>query len=248
MKNTIVGIIPARYASTRFPAKPLIDIAGKSMIQRVYEQAKKAKLLEAVYVATDDIRIKNHIETFDGQVLMTSVAHESGTDRCCEAAEKLDFCPDIIINIQGDEPFINPQQIDDLAHVFQQKTATQIATLIKKITDAKELFDENKPKVVINERGEALYFSRQAIPFLRQEAKENWLSKQTYYKHIGIYAYRFDVLKQITKLPVSNLEKSEKLEQLRWLENGFSVQTAVTEFESMSIDTPQDLEEMLRLI
>ena len=247
MKNTIVGIIPARYASTRFPAKPLIDIAGKSMIQRVYEQAKKAKLLEAVYVATDDIRIKNHIETFDGQVLMTSVAHESGTDRCCEAAEKLDFCPDIIINIQGDEPFINPQQIDDLAHVFQQKTATQIATLIKKITDAKELFDENKPKVVINERGEALYFSRQAIPFLRQEAKENWLSKQTYYKHIGIYAYRFDVLKQITKLPVSNLEKSEKLEQLRWLENGFSVQTAVTEFESMSIDTPQDLEEMLRL-
>jgi len=245
VKNTIVGIIPARYASTRFPAKPLIEIAGKSMIQRVYEQAKKAKLLAAVYVATDDIRIKNHVESFGGQVIMTSTAHESGTDRCCEAAEKMPFRPDIVINIQGDEPFINPQQIDDLADVFQQKTATQIATLIKKIADTKELFDENKPKVVINEAKEALYFSRQTIPFLRQEAKENWLSKHTFYKHIGIYAYRFDVLKQITKLTVSSLESSEKLEQLRWLENGFSVQTAVTEYESMSIDTPQDLEEML---
>ena len=245
MKNTIVGIIPARYASTRFPAKPLIDIAGKSMIQRVYEQAKKAKLLKAVYVATDDIRIKNHVESFDGQVIMTSLTHESGTDRCCEAAEKLPFRPDIIINIQGDEPFINPQQIDDLAHVFQQKTATQIATLIKKIEDTKTLFDENKPKVVVNTKKEALYFSRQTIPFVRQEAKKSWLSKQTFYKHIGIYAYRFDVLKQITKLPVSRLEKSEKLEQLRWLEHGFSIQTAVTQYESMSIDTPQDLERML---
>ncbi|MGB1207522.1 MAG: 3-deoxy-manno-octulosonate cytidylyltransferase [Chitinophagales bacterium] len=248
MKNTIVGIIPARYASTRFPAKPLIDIGGKSMIQRVYEQAKKAKMLEAVYVATDDIRIKNHVEAFGGQVIMTLEEHQSGTDRCCEAAEKLSFCPNIIINIQGDEPFINPQQIDDLANVFQQKAATQIATLIKKITASKELFDENKPKVVINKRNEALYFSRQTIPFLREETKENWLSKQAFYKHIGIYAYRFDVLKQITKLPVSSLEKSEKLEQLRWLENGFAIQTAMTEYESMSIDTPQDLKKMLKAI
>ncbi len=225
----IVGIIPSRYASTRFPAKPLVDIAGKSMIHRVYEQASKASLLSDVIVATDDQRIFEHVASFGGKVVMTSTSHQSGTDRCAEVVGGLEGV-DVVINIQGDEPFIEPDQIDQLAACFEN-AETKIATLIKKITNEEDLESDTVVKV----NTETVDFSR--TPF-------STLDKS--YKHIGIYAYRVDALKIISKLPQSERELTERLEQLRWLDNGFQIQLAETEHESNSVDTPEDLKRLLR--
>ena len=238
----ILGIIPARYASTRFPGKPLVDIDGKTMIQRVYEQSAKTKGLAKVIVATDDERIAEEVSRFGGEFVMTGDKHQSGTDRCAEVAEKFPEYK-IVINIQGDEPYINPRQIELLSSCFQDET-TQLATLIKEIHTDEELFNVNIPKVVINSRQEALYFSRQTIPFIRSYEKENWTKSHQFYKHIGIYGYRRDVLLAITKLQPSTLEMAESLEQLRWLENGFSIKTRVTHLETIAIDTPEDLKKI----
>jgi len=235
----ILGIIPARFASTRFPGKPLVDIAGKSMIQRVYEQAKKCTHLTEVVVATDDTRIYDHVLTFGGVAIMTSADHQSGTDRCAEVARQHPQY-NIIINIQGDEPYIDPEQITKLAFCFND-ARTQIATLVKKVINEQELFNVNSPKVVINKLSEAVYFSRSPLPHIRGQEQQNWLSHFTYFKHIGIYGYRADVLEEITKLPVSSLEKAESLEQLRWIENGYRIKVAETELETYAIDTPEDL-------
>jgi 3-deoxy-manno-octulosonate cytidylyltransferase (CMP-KDO synthetase) len=236
----ILGIIPARYASSRFPGKPLVDIAGKSMIQRVYEQAAKCVDLTDVMVATDDDRIFNHVIQFGGKAVMTGDHHQSGTDRCAEVAA-IHAVYDVIINIQGDEPYIEPEQISKLAACFAAPDV-QIATLIKRIKSEQELHNPNSPKVVVNKLNEAVYFSRSALPHIRGEQPENWLEFYTYYKHIGIYAYRADVLQQITRLEVSGLEKAEALEQLRWIENGYRIKVAETEFETYAVDTPADLE------
>lgn len=239
----ITGIIPARYASTRFPGKPLVDIGGKSMIQRVYQQASKSELLSSVVVATDDQRIFDHVSGFGGRARMTSAKHESGTDRCAEVALNHQDT-DVFINIQGDEPFIDPKQIDLLCKCFEQPEVS-LATLVKQITTYSELTSNNTPKVVINNRNEALYFSRTPIPFLRNHDLNEWLNHRDYFKHIGIYGYRAATLQQITRLPVSGLEKAEALEQLRWIENGLRIKVAMTEVESIAIDTPQDLEKAL---
>src|SRR5665213_1750298 len=238
----ILGIIPARYASSRFPGKPLVDIAGKSMIQRVYEQAKKCKDLTEVIVATDDKRIFDHVTGFHGMVVMTSADHQSGTDRCAEVARQQPEY-DVIVNIQGDEPYIEPEQISKLAVCFNNPD-TQIATLIKKVQNEQELFNPNSPKVVINNRSEAIYFSRVPLPYIRGQEQQNWLQQHTYFKHIGIYGYRADILQQITRLPVSPLEKAESLEQLRWIENGYQIKVAETEFETFAVDTPEDLKNL----
>ncbi|HEY8401415.1 MAG TPA: 3-deoxy-manno-octulosonate cytidylyltransferase [Cytophagaceae bacterium] len=238
----ILGIIPARYASTRFPAKALADINGKSMVQRVFEQASKAESLSKVIIATDHDNILNHVKTFTDHIIMTSEAHQSGTDRCCEALEKLNEEFDFVINIQGDEPFIQPEQIDLLAKALTPEV--QLATLAKAITDEQTLFNPNTPKVVFGPDFKAIYFSRQTIPFLRGIPAHDWLTKHTFYKHIGIYAYRTDVLKEIAKLKPSTLELAESLEQLRWLENGYSIKVAITEYETFGIDTPEDLKKI----
>ncbi|HWD87538.1 MAG TPA: 3-deoxy-manno-octulosonate cytidylyltransferase [Mucilaginibacter sp.] len=238
----ILGVIPARYASTRFPGKPLVDIAGKSMIQRVYEQSKKCALLTDVVVATDDQRIYDHVLGFGGKAVMTSASHQSGTDRCAEVAEKHPDFP-IIINIQGDEPYIDPEQISKLISCFEAPD-TQIATLVKKVQTNEELFNPNSPKVILNKNSEAVYFSRSPLPYIRGKEESEWLNHFTYYKHIGIYGYRADILHQVTKLPVSSLEKAESLEQLRWIENGYRIKVAETELETFAIDTPEDLKRL----
>ena len=235
----ILGIIPARYASTRFPGKPLVDIAGKSMIRRVYEQAKKCADLSGLVVATDDERIFNHVIDFGGLAEMTSSDHQSGTDRCAEVAKKHPQY-DVIINIQGDEPYIDPAQIGLLTACFKNAD-TQIATLVKKVQTEQELFNPHSPKVVINKLSEAVYFSRSPLPHIRGQEQQNWLNYYIYFKHIGIYGYRAEILKQITKLPVSSLEKAESLEQLRWIENGYRIKVAETEVETFAVDTPEDL-------
>jgi 3-deoxy-manno-octulosonate cytidylyltransferase (CMP-KDO synthetase) len=241
----ILGIIPARYASTRFPAKALADIQGKSMVRRVYEQALKASSLSRVVIATDHEKIYEHVKEF-GEAVMTSAGHESGTDRCFETLQKMGQPFDYVINIQGDEPFIMPEQIDLLAGCLKS-SEVQIATLIKKIIDSETLFNPNTPKVIFNKNFEAIYFSRQMIPHLRGVKQESWLASHDFYKHIGIYAYRTDILEKITKLPVSELEKSEALEQLRWIENGYKIQVAITEYETIGIDTPEDLKKLIQL-
>ena len=235
----VLGIIPARFASTRFPGKPLTDINGKTMIRRVYEQASASSLSEVI-VATDDARIFDHVQEFGGKAVMTAEHHQSGTDRCFEAYKLHDKPYEYIINIQGDEPFIKPEQIDLVASCFN-RPGSQLATLVKKITTEEELFNVNAPKVVLSTSGDALYFSRQAIPFCRNVPQDIWHKQHTYYKHIGIYGYRADILEQITQLPPSALELAESLEQLRWLENGFKITTALTEFETIGIDSPEDL-------
>lgn len=242
----ILGIIPARYASTRFPAKALALIAGKTMVQRVFEQASKATTLQRVVVATDHPEIYDHVSSFGGNVVMTSPHHPSGTDRCYEALQEIGGSFDYVINIQGDEPFIHPEQIDTLASVLSD-SSIQLATLVKKIEDIESLLDPNKVRVILNSRSEAIYFSRQAIPFIRGIEPDNWLEHHAFYKHIGMYAYRADILKEITHLPTSNLEKAESLEQLRWIENGYRIKVAITELESTGIDTPEDLEKVLAL-
>lgn len=242
----VLGVIPARYESSRFPGKPLVDIAGKSMIQRVYEQCLKSNLINKLIVATDDQRIADHVRLFGGNVTLTSNKHQSGTDRCAEVANNSpEF--DILINIQGDEPMINPNQIDLLCKCFENPQAS-IATLVKKINTNEELFNENTPKVILNKNNEAVFFSRTAIPFIRAKAKENWIEYYTFYKHIGIYGFRTETLKNLSKLPISDLELAEALEQLRWIENGYRIYTAITDIESQAIDTPQDLEKLLKLI
>ena len=236
-----IGIIPARYASTRFPAKPLAILGGKPVIQRVYEQV--AGILDDAYVATDDERIETAVKAFGGKVVMTSVNHKSGTDRCYEAYQKVGEGFDVIVNIQGDEPFIQRSQLESIKACFEDD-ATQIATLVKPFvpTDGFDALENvNSPKVVVNNQMQALYFSRSIIPYQRNKDKQEWLMGHTYYKHIGLYAYRATVLKEITSLPQSSLELAESLEQLRWLENGYTIKVGVSEVETIGIDTPQDL-------
>lgn len=236
-----IGIIPARYASTRFPGKPLELLGGKPMIQRVYEQVEG--VLDEVYVATDDERIQAAVIAFGGKVVMTSAAHKSGTDRCYEAYTKVGQGYDVVVNIQGDEPFIQPEQLETVKACFDDES-TQIATLVKPFTETDgwaALENPNSPKVVLDARMHALYFSRSVIPYLRNCPREEWLSRHTFYKHIGLYAYRADVLREITSLPQSDLELSESLEQLRWLENGYVIKVGVSQVETVGIDTPEDL-------
>lgn len=239
----ILGIIPARFESTRFPGKVLVDINGMSMVQRVYEQANKSTYLDKVIIATESQEVKSHVEGFGGEAVLTDDNHASGTDRCYEALmlQKEDY--DYVINIQGDEPFIAPTQINELAALLDG--TVELATLIKKITTSSELFNYGEVKTVFNDNMEALYFSRQPIPYCRNEGEMEWLSHQDYYKHIGIYAYRADMLEKVSKLPVSNLEKAESLEQLRWIENGLKIKLAYTEHESVCIDTKEDLDRVL---
>ncbi len=242
----VLGIIPARFQSSRFPGKPLAMIGSKAMIQRVYEQASKA--FDDVAVATDDDRIFQKVISFNGKAVMTSESHQSGTDRTAEAAltyqlnAKKTF--DVVVNIQGDEPFIRPQQLQQLAATFEDPSV-EIATLVKKIETEEELFNENAVKVVKNAQNGALYFSRFPIPFMRGADKKDWVKKHTYFKHIGVYAYRYIVLQEITKLPQSSLELSEKLEQNRWLENGYKIKVSETDFQSLAVDTPEDLEKII---
>ncbi len=244
-----LGIIPARYASSRFPGKPLADMKGKPMIQRVYERVEGT--LDEVCVATDDARIAEAVRAFGGRAVMTSDRHRSGTDRCYEAFQTLGGNYDVVVNIQGDEPFIHPEQIETLKACFADE-GTQIATLVKpfKADDDFErtLFNPNSPKVVVNKRGEAMYFSRSIIPYVRGKEYTEWLSSHVFYKHIGLYAYRAEVLREITRLPQSPLELAESLEQLRWLENGYRIKVGVTERETIGIDTPEDMARALAFL
>ena len=242
----VVGIIPARYASTRFPGKPLVDIDGKSMIQRVYEQAKKTKSLSEVIIATDDIRIEKHVKSFGGKVIMTKESHTSGTDRCFETIQKYSGTADIIVNIQGDEPFIHPEQIDLLVSCFTENV--QLATLVKKIDNQQDLFNPNIPKVIVNELDTAQYFSRQTVPYVRDKDEKEWLKHQVFYKHIGIYGYSATALEEITKLKPSALEQAEGLEQLRWIENGYTIKVKVTDIENIAIDIPEDLQKLTKFL
>ncbi|MDR2969734.1 MAG: 3-deoxy-manno-octulosonate cytidylyltransferase [Tannerellaceae bacterium] len=247
MEQKFIGIIPARYASSRFPGKPLADMKGKPMIRRVYEQV--CGVLDKVCVATDDQRIADAVNAFGGEAVLTSDKHRSGTDRCYEAWCKVGEGYNIIINIQGDEPFIRPEQIETLKACFADETV-DIATLVKpfRADDDFEtaLFNPNSPKVVLNKNGEAMYFSRSVIPYIRGEKHTEWLKAHTFYKHIGLYAYRADVLRDITQLSPSSLETAESLEQLRWLENGYKIKAGITHRETIGIDTPEDMERALR--
>ncbi len=236
-----VGIIPARFNSTRFPGKPLADIRGKTMIRRVYEQAEKSHSLSGVFVATDDERIIAEVNSFGGNAIMTSPKHPSGTDRCFEVLEKLGKEKyEVIVNIQGDEPFIHPEQIDKVVKSFENKKV-QISTLAHSIKDGRDLINPGIVKIVKNVHGEALYFSRSPIPFIREATNADWTGLYPYLKHIGIYAYRPDVLEIIVKLQPSALEKAESLEQLRWLENGYTIKVEMTDKESFPVDYPEDL-------
>lgn len=238
----IIGVIPARYASTRFPGKPLIDIGGKSMIQRVYEQCKKTSVLSDVIVATDDDRIAEHVLSFGGKVIMTADTHQSGTDRCAEVISTYKGKCDAVINIQGDEPFIDPKQIELLASAFNEES-TQIVTLIKKIKSEEEVRNPNVVKAITNKNNQAIYFSRSPIPYRRNPGVDI-----TYFKHVGIYGYRKQVLAEITQLPMGKLEQAESLEQLRWVENGYSIVLKETDLETIAIDTPDDLDKVLKML
>ena len=237
----IQAIIPARYASTRFPGKPLALLGGKEIVQRVYERAQE--VFDEVWVATDDERIVEAVKRFGGKVVMTSPTHTSGTDRCREAVQQTALYPDVVVNIQGDEPFVHPEQLRALCQCFDDES-TQIATLVKPFTPdmgLEALRNPNSPKVVLGQQQQALYFSRSVIPYLRGIAEEEWLSRHVFYKHIGLYAYRTAALEQITALPQSPLEQAESLEQLRWLEAGMKIRVGITEHETIGIDTPDDL-------
>ncbi len=234
-----IGIIPARYASTRFPGKPLALLGGKPVIQHVYE--KVAAVLEAAYVATDDERIYDAVKSFGGQVVMTRTDHKSGTDRIEEAIEKIGGEWDVVVNVQGDEPFVAKSQLDTICHCFDDPT-TQIATLGKPFESMEAVQNPNSPKIVVDNMGFAMYFSRSVIPYVRGKEKSSWLTHYPFLKHLGIYAYRKDVLRQVTQLPQSSLEIAESLEQLRWLQNGFKIKVGTTDVETVGIDTPQDLE------
>lgn len=244
-KNDFIGIIPARYSSTRFPGKPLAILGGKPVIQRVYEQT--SKVLNNVCVATDDERIYNKVMEFGGNAVMTRADHKSGTDRIAEAYGKIGKSYKVVINIQGDEPFIHPEQIESVMECFDDKDV-EIATLGKRFTSMEAVQNPNSPKIVVDNRGFAMYFSRSVIPFVRGVEEGEWLGRYPFLKHLGLYAYRVDVLKAITALPQSSLEKAESLEQLRWLQNGFRIKVAETEFETVGIDTPEDLKRAEELL
>lgn len=233
-----IAVIPARFASTRFPGKPLAVLGGKTVIQRVYEQA--LSVLPEAYVATDDDRIFNTVEAFGGHAVMTRADHKSGTDRIQEAVEKIGTNADVVINIQGDEPFIQPTQIETLIHLFNDPE-TQIGTLGKPFETIEAAMNPNSPKIVTDRRSFALYFSRSIIPYIRGIEQEEWLKHYPFLKHLGIYAYRREVLAEVTRLPQSALEKAESLEQLRWLENGYRIRVGITDMETVGIDTPDDL-------
>ena len=248
----IIGIIPARYASTRFPGKPLIDIQGKSMIQRVFEQAQQSSRLNAIYIATENEQIAQHCETFGAKVIMTSPLHQSGTDRCLEAAAKIGILEDekdktIILNIQGDEPFIDPSQIDLLSSIASQPEV-QIATLAIAIDSEELLFSEGEVKITLDKHSNALYFSRSPIPYLKSVKKSEWIKQHNYYRHVGMYAYRYSTLKTIGSLPVSALETAESLEQLRWLENGLKIKIGITQHDSHCIHQPADVERVIQML
>lgn len=247
-----IGIIPARYGSTRFPGKPLHVIDGKSMIQRVYGQCVKSKVLNSLVIATDDERIFEHVISFGGKAIMTKPEHKCGTERCHEAFQILksenNFSDDdVVINIQGDEPLINPEQIDLVSSLFSKKEV-QIATLVREFNSETDLNSNTVIKVVIDKNKKALYFSRAAIPYLAKATEKNKLSVHTFYMHVGIYSYRAAVLDEIVKLPQSSLEKAESLEQLRWLENGFPIHVEHTQYESHSVDVPSDIEKIIKLL
>lgn len=242
----ILGVIPSRYASSRFPGKPLIDIQGKSMIQRVYERSKESRSLHRVVVATDDLRIYDHVNAFGGEAVMTSPHHQSGTDRCVEAYRLLKENYDAVINIQGDEPVINPQQLDLLAFCFNDDRC-EIATLAVKVKNQDILFDPSKIKVVLDHTQNAIYFSRHPIPY-QQRPMSEWLDHHRYLKHVGIYGFRTDILSEIGRLPPSGLELAESLEQLRWLENGYKIYVKITEFDSISVDIPKDVDRVLEIL
>ena len=241
-----MAIIPARYASTRFPGKPLAILGGKTVIQRVYEQV--SSVLDEVYVATDDERIFQAVEGFGGQAVMTRTDHKSGTDRIEEAVEKLEKGERrkeegddlVVINVQGDEPFIQPSQIETLMHLFDAPE-TQIGTLGKPFESLEAVDNPNSPKIVTDTRGFALYFSRSVIPFIRGVDRQDWFGRYPFLKHLGVYAYRREVLRQVTALPQSSLEQAESLEQLRWLQNGYRIRVGLTDVETVGIDTPEDL-------
>lgn len=235
-----IGVIPARYASTRFPGKPLVMLGGKSMIERVYEQV--AGVLDETCVATDDERIFDAVKAFGGNVVMTSTEHKSGTDRIQEAVTKIGDGYDVVVNIQGDEPFIQRSQIETVCRCFDDEI-TQIATLGKLFGNNFEAIANcNSPKIVIDNRGYAMYFSRSVIPFIRGKQTEEWAEAYPFVKHIGLYAYRREVLAEITQLPQSSLEIAESLEQLRWLQNGYRIKVGLTDVETVGIDTPEDLQ------
>jgi len=238
-----IGVIPTRYESSRFPGKPLVDIAGKTMIQRVYEQCKKVDQLQELVVATDDQRIYDHVQSFSGKVMMTDKNHPNGTKRIGEVIRHYEDY-DLVINIQGDEPFINPKQIDAL--ISEMKVSNKdIGTVAKKIDQEESLFDPNTVKVIFDKNGKAIYFSRHPIPFQRGTEQSNWLIEHTYYKHIGLYAFRRKPLLNLLDLPIAPLAKSESLEQLTWLENGYDIAISISEYESFGIDSPEDLEKAL---
>lgn len=239
----VLGIIPARYASTRFPGKPLAVIDGKSMIHRVFEQAVSCGELSRVIVATDDESIKKHVEQFGGEPVMTGAHHNSGTERCNEAYDlirKQDSQYDAIINIQGDEPYIRPEQIFQVISCFKD-SEVMIASLMKRITSVNDIQNPNVVKVISDIHGNALYFSRAAIPFVRGRDISEWPDHSSFFRHVGIYGYRPGALADIVNLPLSPLETAESLEQLRWLENGFRIRLKETSFESIAVDTPADL-------
>lgn len=240
----IIGIIPARFASTRFEGKPLVEIEGKSMIQRTYEQAAKCTDLIQIWVATDDERIFNHVKNFGGNVVMTDPTHLSGTDRIAQAVRILATDADAVINIQGDEPFIQPAQIKKVAAMLRQPNV-QIATLAKRLTKNEDVLNPNIVKVVFDTNGKALYFSRNPIPYLRGIDPSVWVTHTAFYKHIGLYGYQKSVLFDITALAPSHLELAESLEQLRWLAAGLGIQISVTDLETIGIDTPEDLQKIL---
>jgi 3-deoxy-manno-octulosonate cytidylyltransferase (CMP-KDO synthetase) len=250
----VIGIIPSRYASTRFPGKPLVDINGKSMIQRVYEQCKKSKRLTKIVVATDDKRIYDHVLDFGGLAIMTSDTHQSGTERCGEVINKMEDNEeffDVVVNIQGDEPFISPTHIDKVCDIILKDDQAEIGTLAKRITTEEELFNENIVKVVMTEddgNGEprdALYFSRHPIPFVRGEKQVDWLNSADYFKHIGIYAFNIDEFYEIQEIEHSMLEKAESLENLRWLSHHFTIQIVEIKEDIIGIDTPADLHKVI---
>ena len=240
----ILGVIPSRYASTRFEGKPLIDLKGKSMIQRVYEQCKKSQSLTDVIIATDDDRIYDHAIDFGANVIMTSTDHRTGTERCAEVVRLLDDQYDYVINIQGDEPFIHPEQIDELTKILDGQN--QLATLIHPCSSSYYLFSPNTVKVVFNQQMKALYFSREPIPHIREEDKESWQDKKEHFVHIGIYAYQASLLEELIHLSQSKLEQNESLEQLRWLDHGFDIQLGLSSHSSYGIDTPEDVAPLLK--
>lgn len=241
----VLGLIPARYASSRFPGKPLAEISGKPMIQWVYEGA--SKVFDFVYVATDDTRIQDAVLNFGGKVVMTATTHQSGTDRCAEALDTVEKTAnvkfDVVVNIQGDEPFIQPEQLKRVASCFSDQNV-QLATLVKQFSVNDDIFNPNTPKVILNKHSEAIYFSRSVIPFIRNKEKAVWSTSNIFYKHIGLYAYRSDILREITKLNQSSLELAESLEQLRWIENGYRIKVEKTDMETLAVDTPEDLEKV----